>query len=203
MKYVRDSSEHEMVSEFLKAELNSPRWNSNVSEAIKKYKTSNDIINNPNLLDRKENLLRRKILGECRGFKKDKSLFQKFPKKVEWKIMILNQRDFGIIKYINYDYWVKLSGDTRLAIKGAENVKKGIEIFNESNDQFWKLAKYINGGGNFPKIILIQVSSRPRSLKLLEGHVRLTSYLLSDLHSKPLEAIVGFPVKKRSSKKST
>ena len=69
----------------------------------------------------------------------------------------------------------------------AENIKKGTEIFGESNDQFWKLAKYIKEGGKFPEIILMS------DMVLLEGHVRMTAYLLASDTPKPLEMIVGFP----------
>ncbi len=202
MKFVRNSSENEMVSEFLKAEFNSKRWKKEVSNISKVLHINLDITNNPDLKDKKENSLRIKILGKLRGYKQNNSLFHDFPTKVSWKIMLLSKRDLNRVKYINYDYWVELSGGTRLAKDGAESVKKGVMLFNESNQQFWELAKYIDNGGEFPKIIIINTGKKYTKLKLLEGHVRLTSYLLSDLCSKPLEAIVGFSTKVSSESNS-
>lgn len=193
MKFVRDSSEAEMVSEFLKAELNSARWGTKVAKIVKRFNASKDIINKPNLSDRKENAIRRKVLGEFRGYKRNKSLFQNFPKNVRWKIVLLDKNDFKSIKYINYDYWVHLSGGTRLVKDGVKNIRNGVEVFDKSNEQFFKLAKYVEGGGVFPKIILMLTGSKQKRLTLLEGHVRFTSYLLSKFESTPLEAVVGFP----------
>jgi len=191
MKFIKNTTEEDMVATFLKAEINSPRWGSSILKLLQINGTDREIIDKPNLINEKENKLRAKILSDFRGYRKDDLLFKSFPKNMKWKRVELNKEDLQRVKYINYDYWTKLSGGSRLAVDAVKNIKKGVEVSNESNEQFWKLAKYINNGGKFTEIILI--CHNTEELVLLEGHVRLTSYLLAKNKPGSLEVIIGYP----------
>lgn len=192
MRVIKDTSEQDMVAVFLKAEINSSRWGPSITKLLEKHEINRKVIDIPNLDSKEENAQRGVILGEFRGYGKNDLLFKGFPKKVDWKRVELDKQDLSKVRYINYDYWVKLSNGSRLVQDAIINIKKGVEIFGESNNQFWKLSEFIKTGGKFPEVILI--SNKLGQLTLLEGHVRLTSYLLAGDNPQPLEVIIGYPV---------
>lgn len=189
MNVLRDITEAEMVAVFLSGEINSPRWGKQIESLLTKSNIDKKIILFPNIKSTKENKQRALVLGEFRGYGQKGGLFDDLEEIKFWKMAKLEKSDFKKIKYIDYDYWVELSGKTGLVVDGVENIKKGVEIFGISNQQFWQLAEIIKNGGAFPPLIL--TSSKADGLKILEGHVRLTAYLLANDEPKPLEVIVG------------
>lgn len=172
MKIIKTITEQEMVEVFVKGEINSPRWGEKVGQLLE--------INGGDMA---------KVLGEFRGYKRKGGLFDDLDEVKFWKRVVLEESDFEKIKYIDYDYWDKISEGTRLVTRGVENVRKGVEIFNVSNEQYWQVAKIVEDGGEFPEIILL---ANNNEMKLLEGHVRLTGFLLAKKQPKILKAIVGF-----------
>jgi len=190
MKIIANCSPEEMVSVFLQAESNSPRWSKTIYQYQDLLNIDKSVITNPDLSKKAENESRAKILGLHRGYGQKNGLFDDLEKIITWKKVILDNSDFKKIKYIDYDYWNLLSSNTRLVKKAVSNIKKGIKIFDQSNDQFWQLSEKIKQGYQFPTIIL--KSPLPGQLVLLEGHVRLTSYLLAFQKPKPIEVIIGF-----------
>jgi|GEM_PF-304949 len=190
MKIIANCSPEEMVSVFLQAEINSPRWGKTINQYLATLKLDKSIITSPNLTNNTDNESRAKILGLHRGYCQKNGLFDDLEKIIAWKKVILVPSDFKKIKYIDYDYWNLLSDNTRLVRRGVSNIKKGKTIFDQSNDQFWQLSDKIKQGYQFPTIIL--KSPLPGQLVLLEGHVRLTSYLLAFQKPKPIEVIIGF-----------
>ncbi len=112
MKIIGDVSEEEMVSEFLRAEANSSRFEKKVLKNLRKDKISKKILLKPNIKDRKENQYRKKLLGKLRGFGQNKELFENFPKEIIWKRAIFSKKELEKVKYIDYDYW-KVSGERR------------------------------------------------------------------------------------------
>ena len=130
------------------------------------------------------------MLGEFRGYGRKGGLFDGVDEVVSWKKVLLENGDFKKIKYIDYDYWNELSGKTGLVVDGVKNVKAGLVVFGVSNRQHWQVAEIIKKGGKFPNIVLLMDTQN--NLKLLEGHVRLTGYLLANDIPQSIEAIVGF-----------
>ncbi|KKQ90010.1 MAG: hypothetical protein UT14_C0046G0001 [Candidatus Shapirobacteria bacterium GW2011_GWE1_38_92] len=190
MKILHNITVEEMISVFLIAELNSPRWGKKIENILLKNKIDKRIVTSPNISNSRENSLRALVLGEFRGYGKKDGLFDDIDEVISWKKVLLESEDFKKIKYIDYDYWNELSGKTGFVVDGAKNVKKGMEIFNVSNKQYWQILEHVKNGGKFPSLILL--SDKTGGLKLLEGHVRLTGYLLDNKNIGPLEVIVGF-----------
>jgi len=190
MKILQNIIVEEMISVFLMGELNSPRWGKKIENILLKNKIDKRIITSPDISNNRENSLRALVLGEFRGYGKKDGLFDDIDEVISWKKVLLESEDFKKIKYIDYDYWNELSGKTGFVVDGAKNVKKGMEIFNVSNKQYWQILENVKNGGKFPSLILL--SDKTGGLKLLEGHVRLTGYLLDNKNIGPLEVIVGF-----------
>ena len=189
MQFIRHITAEEMVAVFLSGELASPRWGKDIANILAKYNIDQSIITSPDLDNHKENQQRADILGEFRGYGRKDGLFDDIGPDIRWQRVLLETDDFAKIRYIAHDYWTQLSGGTGLVIDGAKNVRAGREVFEVSNQQYWQVAEVVHGGGQFPSVILLM--DQQGSIKLLEGHVRLTGVLLADPHLPSLEAIVG------------
>lgn len=96
------------------------------------------------------------------------------------------------IRYIDYSYWVELSGGSRLAADAALNIRRGVTAFGQSNDRFFEAAASLRSGGRFPPLIVVS-KDRTSRIVVLEDHVRLTAYLLEpELMPKEIEALIGY-----------
>jgi hypothetical protein len=121
MKILKDITEDEMASVFLRAKIGSFRFAEEMQQIMKDCNADIEIIDDPNFDDKNENKLRQKLLQSFGGAD-DGHLFKNFPKDVAWKKALLSKSDMQRVKYINYDYWNELSGGSRLVLDGAANV---------------------------------------------------------------------------------
>jgi len=191
MKIINNITEDEMISIFLKGEIQSFRFGEKILKQLEKDEKDRSVIDKPDILSKEENEYRKRMFGNYRRYGLNKDLFENFPNDIEWKRVILDKQDLLKIKYINYDYWVELSGGSRLVADGAKNVVAGIEIFKQPNNNFWEAAKKIEQGSSFlePILVAINISS---DLVVLEGHLRLTAYFMKPEYiPKEFSAIVG------------
>ena len=74
MKIIKRISEDEMIAEFLKAEINSPRFGKKIIDSLKKDKKTKKILIKPDLKNPNENIYRNNLLGKVRGFGKNKAM---------------------------------------------------------------------------------------------------------------------------------
>jgi hypothetical protein len=107
--------------------------------------------------------------------------------------MAITRAELARVRYIDYDYWVALSGGTRLAVDAAPRIRAGVAPFGVASDWALGMAEAVADGVRFPPLIL--VTSGPGSdgeLVVLEGHARLTALLLCPDRLPPeLEVLVG------------
>lgn len=191
MKIVSEISEDEMVACFLIAESNSKRFNDHLNNAAKMHDVDYTIIQKPNLNNKSENQLRRKILETYRGYN-NALLFEGFPPSVKWARVDLTPSEVLKIKYADYSYWNELSKGRRSPISAVETIKEGREIFGTRNTNFIEAADSLKKGVKFPELILVSTSPTD-DLVALEGHLRLTAYALArEFIPDPLQVIVGF-----------
>ncbi len=192
MKILKDISEEEVTQIFIVQQLESPRFTNEIQKIIKDLSVDQKIIDNPNFNDQNENKLRHKIRQTFGGSEDTGSLFENFPKTVSWKRAILTKKDLMRVKYINYDYWIELSNHTRLIQDGASSVRKGTEVFDQSNQNFWNVLEALKTGTKFPEPLLV-AKSPSSDLVVVEGHLRLTVYLLDPTYTpNEINAIIGF-----------
>lgn len=192
MKILKDISEEEMTHLFIMQQIGSFRFAKEMEEIIKKHGVNRKIIDNPNFEDQNENELRLRLRQSFGGSDDEGHLFDNFPKNVSWKRAMLSKEDLIKVKYIDYDYWIKLSNGTRLVKDGASGIRKGVEIFGQSNQKFWDALDALKRGVKFPEPILIakNISS---DIVVVEGHLRLTVYLLDPACTpNDIEAVIGF-----------
>jgi len=176
MKLLRDASEDEMILTFLKGELKSSRFGNDVKNALAELSADEKLITEGDLSNDTQNELRKKALGICRGYP-DREIFENYPKNVKWSFVQFDAEDIEKLRYIDYDYWNELSSDTSKPTDAADNIRKGITVFNVPNDNFFKAAEAI-GKTAFPPVIAL--SCDDEMLILIEGHVRATAYALKE-----------------------
>lgn len=192
MKAIRASSEDEMIAEFLSAELTSARFGRQILDALKECGAPEGMVRNPDLHNKKENRLRRAVFTKYREYGSNRGLFENFPSDVRWERVSFTREEVKRIRYIDYSYWVELSGGSRLAADAALNIRRGVTAFGQSNDRFFEAAASLRSGGRFPPLIVVS-KDRTSRIVVLEGHVRLTAYLLEpELMPKEIEALIGY-----------
>lgn len=190
IKLIEKVSENEVVAEFLLAEINSPRFSEGLVNALDGK--SKSVLTNPDLNNECDNKFRKKLLGVGRGFGLDKALFEGFPKDVEWHKAIIEKEELIKIKYINYGFWNKLTSKTRSSKKAIQNIKSGIKFSGIDFVNFNEVGEKVRDNGSFPRIIVVSRFEKT-PLIVLEGHTRLTAYLLNIEHvPQCLEIFVGF-----------
>jgi hypothetical protein len=96
------------------------------------------------------------------------------------------------VRYIQYDYWDELSGGSRLAVDAAARIRAGVTPFGVPNNGKLEMAQAVASGAQFPPLILVTTDFGGDDLVLLEGHVRLTAFMLAHDQLPPeLEILVG------------
>lgn len=174
MIYIREASEDEMILVFLRGEIKSDRFQSQIINVLAELKLSADVIENANLSNSNENQERKCIIREFRGYGSNMHIFENFPCITRWLFAECTIEDINNIHYINYSYWNELSKNTHSPLSAAVTIREGKEIYGVSNSASINGVKYLDNGGVFPPIILL--TSDNKNFIILEGHSRMTVY---------------------------
>lgn len=166
-----------MVALFLRGELASGRFGASVRKALRAEGADPAVVEQPSLDDADENALRRRLLGATRFYGANEGLFSGFPDDVRWERVLLDEADLGGLLYIDYDYWVELSGGSRLVVDGARNARASAAPFGIPSDGFLEAAEALRAGRRFPEPILVTAGAGA-PVVVLEGHVRATAHAL-------------------------
>ena len=190
MKRLRTISEDEFVAVFLMSEFDSPRFGDRVRALLAEQDADPAIVLRPDLTSRADNRYRQELLGALRGYKREIQLLRLFPDAVLWERALFSASELREVRYINYDYWLELSGGTRMPADGAARVRQGIQVFGKGTDSFWRVAEAVRRGVPFREMIL--VSHDGVRWVVIEGHVRLTAFMLEpDFVPDEMEVIAG------------
>jgi hypothetical protein len=181
-------TEDTMVAAFLKGEIDSKRWGDSIAAILWADGMGRSVIDAPNLSNESENNYRNAVLSRYRGYP-ETLLFEGFPRDIKWEKAILVRRDIEDLKYIRYPDWISDSGGSRL-VKDAAN-RIGLGMAKSLNAYL-----IVQAAQNFDAKKLrsepIIVTPKPcDDCIILEGHLRLTAYLLANSDT-PVQAIVGY-----------
>lgn len=192
MKILKLVTENEVTALLLKNNFNSFRFGKKLKVIMGKRDINEKIITDPKLHNEKENKIREKLMRSFDGDDIGGYLSQDFPNNVQWKLVRLNKKDIQQIKYLNYSYWNELSNHKRYITEGVKTIKKGVEIFNQSNDIFLKAFEALKQGTKFPPPVLI-AKNEQSDLVAVDGHLRLTSYLFDSKYiPEKIDAYIGY-----------
>jgi hypothetical protein len=188
------ASEAAMIALFLKSEWKSPeRWRPQIKAALRQHNLPSRLIMLPDLTRADDNAARKRVFDAYRHYSQRQDLFEGFPSgdTIRWHDGTLSQEALHQVRYMNYSYWNKLSDGTRLATKAAEQIQAGERAYNVANDGFYHLAALLREGTTFPPLIVVGTTA-DAPLVLLEGHARLTAYMLEPRQIPfPLRVMVG------------
>src|SRR5260370_23394489 len=189
MRRLRPSSEAEMVALFLRTELPAARFRDKLQALLERAGLPERVITDPDLDDDAENQARLRLLTQHREYGTRTGLFDGFPDDVRWQWMAITAAELARVRYVDYDYWVALSGGTRLAPDAAPRIRAGPAPFGVPSDWALGMAQEVASGARFPPLIL--VTTGPGGyLVVLEGHARLTAFILArDRLPPPLELL--------------
>ena len=192
MLLIGPATEHEMVLAFLKAEIDSPRYEQVYQQKLSALGFSRtQLIESADLHDDQQNVERIKLLGEVRGYGVNSYLFHGFPNDVVWQRVRLDQPELERLKYAKHQAWITLSKATRLVRDGARNIdtiQVRDPVGGTVNGNIKAVAVAVKNGQNYPE--LIAVSGSGNDLILVEGHTRATAYVLSG-YNQPVSLLVG------------
>ncbi|MAF20798.1 MAG: hypothetical protein CMI55_03905 [Parcubacteria group bacterium] len=192
MKILNEITEDEVTAAILQYNSNSFRFKDRLKELFRQKGLDMKIVTNPDLKSDGENTLRRQFVQSLDGSGIGGYLDKSFPKDVAWKKARLSKEDLQKIKYIDYSYWNELTKNTRLVRDGAKSIKKGVVVFNESNQPFWDAFEALKQGKKFPAPILVTKNDRS-DLVVIDGHLRLTVYLLDERYAPDeIETTIGY-----------
>lgn len=188
VRIIGDSSEDEMIACFLLGELTSQRFGAEIRRVLTAAGHSEHLLTDADLVDPTANQARRALLAATRGYRENRDVFEDFPAQVHWTRAVLTPDELTQVRYIEYSYWNELSGGSRLPGDAARRIRAGVRAFEVSNERFIQAACAVRRGERFLPLIL--AGPRPETLVCLEGHLRLTAYVLAGFPG-GVECLVG------------
>ena len=188
MQLLGVSSEDEMVACFLRGELSSRRFGRRIRSQLAAAGQTEQLLTDPDLSEAGANVARRALLTATRGYGENRDLFEDFPTHVAWTRAVLSADELAGVRYVDYSYWVELSGGSRRPADAAIRIRAGRRAFDVPNEPFLDAARALVAGERFPPLILVGESQD--DLVCLEGHLRLTAHALMDFPS-DVECLIG------------
>jgi len=146
MYKVKESSQDEMVLEFLKMEIESERFAGDIKAALRSLGAGAEPMLRGDSGNKEQNALRREVLGIFRGYGRNERLFKNFPCDIRWVWAVLENDDLHRISYINYSYWNELSGFTGSPLEAARAIRAGKTAYGVGNDGFFKAEEDLRRG---------------------------------------------------------
>jgi hypothetical protein len=187
MKILRNLSEDDMVAEFLKAEVASPRFSNKVSTSAVDNGLSPLQLLHPDTTNTSENAKRKLVLDDIRGYGSNTLLFAGLPKGLKWQLCEITLKDILACSYAYHSSWLSLSEGSLSVAVGAKNYQ-GFKA-DDIGKNVTELIPIINTGTVLPRVILLK--DIDGSFIVFEGHTRITAYANALDSEETIEAIVG------------
>ena len=197
-----DASADEMVLEFLRAEVDSPRFGSSVADGLAVQGTTRrELIDDGDPEDAGENVIRRAVLKSYRGYP-DRDFFKGFPSDAVWTSRTISFEELKSAQYLRIIEWMQVSSYTRLVGMGAraianddiESIVARYGLEQSDRNRLQRLATNVRGvaseyqqGKRYPSLIAVQLG--PDTI-LMEGHTRATGFALSG-NNEPVKMLLG------------
>ena len=114
-----------MIGVFLRAEVDSRRYGSKLLALLARDGRDADVLLRPQLDDDDANAYRRRLLDEHRSYERRDGLFDGFPRRLDWFRAALAPDEVLDVLYIDWDWWLELSGGTRRPRDAARRIRAG------------------------------------------------------------------------------
>lgn len=192
MELLLPVSLNEVVAVWLGAEIDSGRFGATVRTLLEHDGQPAALLTTPDLTDERANAARLNLLREYRGFDQPDTsagtYIEGVPvRELAWWRVRIDATDVARLHYINWDFWVEVTGGTRLATTYAAAKLAGT---NGPGELHTALRDAFVAGALVPEIILVDSGPDTR-LVILEGHVRATAMATAGGDLKPRTALLG------------
>lgn len=189
MRLLGPVSEDEVISAFLRAEVDSERYGEKLRGLLARDRREPRVLRHPDLASERENRYRRRLLDEHRAYERREDMFGGFPRQIDWLRAALDRDEVLDILYIDWDWWLTLSGGSRSPRDAAGRIRAGV-IAGVTAAEHESAARAF-GKGVVPELIAVTTPAHA-PLVLIEGHVRLTACALFPEHVPPaIEVLLG------------
>ncbi len=202
MQLIAPATADEMVLEFLRAEVDSPRFGSHVAGALaSKNSTREDLIDNGDPNDVKQNAVRAAVLGHYRGYPNTR-FFKGFPYDTLWVRYSLSPEPLKNLRYAKIIEWIQVSRYTQLISVAVDAIARNdigsissnyglsqseTKRLHELVANVRSVARDYQQGKKYAMPVAVRVGG---DIVLMEGYTRATGFVLSG--SKwPVEMLIG------------
>jgi hypothetical protein len=165
MRLLHPITEDEMIAVFLRGELDSGRYGGELRGLLAR--------DGQQLADA-DDAYRRQLLDEHRAYERREGLFGGFPRHVDWFRAVLSRDEVLDILFINWSWWLDLSGGTRRPLEAARRIRAGELTGMTAGVTAEEHEPYLDSTS---ELIAVTTPAQTK-LVLVEGHVRLTAYAL-------------------------
>lgn len=184
--------EAEMIAEFLRGELTSPRFGPALRERLARAGVDVEILERPDLTSATDNARRMALLRDYRGPGGAAPLLEGLPEGIAWERARLTPAQIETVRYIDYPFWNALSDGTRSPVRAAERLRAGVADRGRLGDAFERVAARLCAGERLASPILV-APRRGAPLVILEGHTRVTAMVLRpDCAPAHVDVIAGY-----------
>jgi hypothetical protein len=174
-------SEDDMIAVFLRGELQSDRFGATLRDLLRENGRDEGVLLRP---EARDNDFRRQLLDAHRAYGRREGLFFGFPDGVEWHRAVLDREEVLDVRYINWDWWLTVSGGTRSPREAARRIRAGEVAGVDASAAAFE--------SDDPPELIVVTTSELSPLVLLEGHGRLTAYaVFPDRLPNELEILLG------------
>jgi len=177
----RPAAEPEVVHAFLRGEIDSERFGNDVRRALIDA-GGLELVQSPDLNCEDENRARESALAAARGWR-NAELFEGFPEKVEWYHGVLQPDELERVRFIDYSYWVELSGGSRRPSDVLPTLRAGrLPRWLTKLGTSWCFefaAQLVTA--EVVDDLIVMATPDLGELVLLEGHSRLTAIFVGGL----------------------
>ena len=189
MRLLGPASEDEVISSFLRAEIDSDRYGEKLRRLLARDGRQSSVLHHPNYASESENRYRRQLLDEHRAYERREEMFGGFPREIDWFRAGLGPEEVLDILYINWDWWLTLSGGSRSPRDAALRIRDG-RCPGATADGHESVARALRAGST-PELIAVTTPVHAHVV-VVEGHVRLTAYALFPQYLPPeTEILLG------------
>ena len=181
----RPADESEVVVSFLRGEIDSERCGDDVRRALVDA-GGLELVHSPDLDSEEENRARERALSVARGWRTNAGLFTGFPDTVTWYHGVLQPDDLSRVRFIDYSYWVALSGGSRRPSDVLPTLQAGtLPAWLTELGTSWcfELAARLATTEAVDGLIVMATPDLGE-LVLLEGHARLAAMFVGGLQRK-------------------
>lgn len=174
----------QVVADILLGELESTRWGTFVRMGLELQDAEASLVTDADVTDPEENAIRAKVYAAYRGWPASPPLYDGFPgDEIEWHHATLEPADGTRLRFLDTVEWTAISNGTARTEVAAAAINAGTVARGmawDPVDAIIAIAERLRGGESLPRCVLFGSPERD-GIAILEGHARMTAYLMVGL----------------------